>query len=275
MSGKITLTPLVTLLAICLFDFGGCKNKAQTDSVQIAVTNSYLRCIVEDICQGRVNILSLTPPGMCPGHFDISPAQVNALCKCKILFIFDFQNKIADSLSRIKKRGLKIYSVRAKPGMCIPQTYLTAATDICSALSLEYPGQANKYKERLKCIENRLEELGTVLHSEVKQAGLSQAPVIASEHQGHFIRWLGMRTIATFQGSDTETAADIHNILQKAKGQNIRFIIANEQQGTALANSLAKQLDAKGVLFSNFPEPASTFDELITENVKRLCESSK
>jgi zinc transport system substrate-binding protein len=265
-----------TLLSCIL---GGCKNTAGDQSrPEIAVTNSYLYCVVDDLCGGRKDILCLTPPGMCPGHFDISPAQVNRLCKCRLLFLFDFQQKIEDSLQRIKEKGLKVSSVTAPPGFCVPETYLATCREVCNVLSSEYPEKQVQYNGRLKQIEMRLEDLSNELFAGIKRAGLESAEVITSEHQSQFCSWLGLETIATFVGSDAETVFNIDQCLKKAKGRDVRFVIANEQEGTGLAGALAERVGAKVVVFSNFPGldgGQNCFDMLIRQNVQVLLEAAE
>ncbi len=273
---NVSITHILVFSAALSCILTGCKNTASDQNQpEIAVTNSYLQCVAKDLCEGQKEVLCLTPPGMCPGHFDISPGQVNELCKCRILLRFDFQKGIDESLSRMKDKGLKIGSVRALPGLCVPETYLAACQDVCNVLSLEYPQREAKYKQRLKLIEKRLENVSKKLHSKIKQAGLENAKVLASNHQAQFCNWLGLETIATFVGSDTETVSNIQKCLDKAKEYNISFIIANKQEGTALAESLAERIGAKVVVFSNFPDvygKANNFDRLLLENVQALLE---
>ncbi len=256
-----------------------CKNTTSDQSQpEVAVTNSYLQCVVNDLCEHQKGVLCLTPPGMCPGHFDISPGQVNKLCKCKVLLRFDFQNGIDESLSRMEDKGLKISSVRALPGLCVPETYLAACRDVCSILSQQYPEKEDQYKQRVKLIEKRLENIGDMLLTQIRRSGLGNAKVLASNHQAQFCNWLGLETIATFVGSDTETVSNIQKCLEKAREHNIRFIIANKQEGTALAEALAERIGVKVVVFSNFPNidnKPDNFDRLLSENVKALLELAK
>ena len=89
--------------AACVLLGAGCGNKPSEDSAaEIAVTNSYLGCAVLDLCGDDTEVLCLAPPGMCPGHFDISPSQVKQLCDCRMLLLFDFQKSVAETLSRVK-----------------------------------------------------------------------------------------------------------------------------------------------------------------------------
>ncbi len=258
----------------------GCENKTGEEShAEIAVTNSYLGCAVLELCSDDddTEVLCLVPPGMCPGHFDISPLQVKQLCDCRMLLLFDFQKQVAQTLSRMKKRGLKTALVRETGGLCVPETYLAVCREVSDILLSEYPEMNDRYQQRLEDIGNNLKHLRQELFEKMQQAGISSAKVLASNHQADFLNWLGLETIATFVGSDVETVAGIDRCIRKAEGQDVRFVIANKQEGTAMAKALAERLGARVVVFSNFPEligGTSGFDALLRANVDALLRAN-
>jgi len=256
----------------------GCENKADVENLaEIAVTNSYLGCVVLDLCGDDAEVLCLAPPGMCPGHFDISPIQVKQLCDCRILLLFDFQKQVVQTLSRVKERGLKTALVGEPGGLCVPDTYLAICRKVSDILSSEYPERKAQYRQRLRAIESDLKQLHRELLEKMRQASISSAKVLASNHQADFASWLSLETIATFVGSDIETVTGIDRCIRKAEGQDVRFVIANKQEGTALAEALAERLGARAVVFSNFPElrgQAGGFDTLLRTNVEALIQAN-
>ena len=256
----------------------GCGNKPGEDSAaEIAVTNSYLGCAVLGLCGNDTEVLCLAPPGMCPGHFDISPSQVEQLCDCRILLLFDFQKPVIQTLSRVKERGLKTALVEEPGGLCVPETYLAICRKVSEILSTEFPERKAQYEQRLQAIESDLKQLRRELLEKMQGADISEAKVLASNHQADFARWLDLETVATFVGSDIETVAGIEQCIRKAEGQEVRFVIANKQEGTAIAKALAEQLGAKAVVFSNFPELTgrpSGFNELLRANVDALLRAN-
>jgi len=256
----------------------GCKPVTdQEKQPEIAVSNSYLQCAVKDLCPDNTEVLSLAPPGMCPGHFDISPSQVNQLGNCRILLLFDFQEKIDSSMASLKSKGLKTSLVKTQPGMCIPDVYLATCREVCDILSLEFPDRETGYRQRLDIIDERLSKLSVELKNAINDSELASVKVVSSGHQSEFVNWLGLETAATFEGSDLETFFNITECLNKAQGQDVKFVIANKQEGTSLADSLAKRLGIQTVVFGNFPESAKGrkgFDELLQQNVKFLFEAA-
>ena len=269
---------LLFLCTVCCI-FSGCKNKGYEQQPEITVANSYLHAVVKDLCGDQQEIFSLVPPGMCPGHFDISPSKVNQLCNCEILFVFDFQQNIENAIPRIKDQGLEVCKIKPSPGLCIPETYTTIANQIAEALSKKYPERQKHYFARLAEIEKRLNNLTQKINEKMKRLELQTINVVVSQHQTEFAKWLGLNPVSTFAGRDTVTPAKINRNLKKANQNQIRFIIANKQEGTKLAQSLAKHLKIKLVVFSNFPlsnqqnDMLTGFDNLVYDNVNNLLEA--
>lgn len=274
---KAIILPVFAILAIA-----GCKQK-QHNSVkpEIAVANSYLRAAIKDLCGNQQQILSLVPPGMCPGHFDISPSQVNQLCNCKILFVFDFQQNIEKAIPRIKDKGLKTCCIVPPPGLCIPGTYVSIIKQVAVALSEETPSQRAYYESRVVEIENRMKNLSRELLEQIKKSKFKNSNIIVSRHQVEFVQWLGLNPVSVFSGSDTMTPTQINHNLHEAGQNKVDFVIANEQEGIEFAQSFAEHLKTRLVVFSNFPDgqtlntQLSGFDALLYYNVSNLTEASK
>jgi ABC-type Zn uptake system ZnuABC Zn-binding protein ZnuA len=263
------LLPVLTL---------GCREgDAAENGPEIAVTNSYLQCVVRDLWGEDLGVLCLASPGMCPGHFDISPGQVRQLRNCRLLLRFDFQQGVEDRLARLREGGLDVQSVAPAGGLCVPDTYVAVCGQVCRALSQAYPQRAGQFADRLKAVEQRMTVLGEELQNALIDSGAGAAEVLASNHQAQFAQWLGLEPIATFVGSDTETVANIDHCLKRTADREVRFVIANRQEGVALAQALADRCRARAVVFSNFPEACEQgagFDRLLRENVRSLCEAA-
>jgi zinc transport system substrate-binding protein len=272
---KMSLAGAIVLVVLAV---GGCReSSAPSDGADIAVTNSYLECAVRDLCGDEVKVMCLAPPGMCPGHFDISPAQVRQLRGCRVLLLFDFQQKVEANLARLKDKGLKTHLVQGPAGLCVPQAYLAVCREVAQVLSGAYPDRAAQFAERLAAVEARLAGLSDELRASVRESGAASAEILVSDHQAEFAEWLGLEPVATFVGSDIETVSNLDHCLQEAAGRNIRFVVANQQEGTSLAEALAARLWARTVVFSNFPPEVGNgtgFDELLRANVRSLLEAA-
>jgi zinc transport system substrate-binding protein len=262
------------LLILAYGPVGGCRDgRDAAGAPDVIVTNSYLECAVRDLWGPGVRVMCLAAPGMCPGHFDISPGQVKAMRDCRMLLLFDFQKQVESFLSRLKENGLKVHLVGAPEGLCVPDTYAAVCREVCGCLSEEYPERSAGFASRLTEVERRLLDLGVEQRQRIRESNLAEAEIVVSNHQSKFAQWLGLTPVATFAGSDIETVANIDDCLQKASGRDIRFVIANRQEGTSLAQALSDRLKSKVVVFSNFPLETAAgagFDGLIRANVQAL-----
>ena len=273
---------LMLVVGVLLLNQGGCKkdgnenaNGNKNESPEIAVTNTYLQAMITDLTRGEKEVMCLTPPGMCPGHFDISPGMVNQLRRCRVLLRADFQKSLDKQLKRIKQDGLSIQAIQTLPGLCLPQSYLSSCDEVMKVLVELDPERQASYRQQSGQIKNRLDQLTSQLKDRIQQASLEKTKVITSDHQAEFARWLGLEVVGTFAGRDAATPGSINTCLEKAHSHKIKFVIANQQEGTALAQALAERLNAETVVFSNFPDKAyqmESFDRLLKHNVDALLE---
>jgi zinc transport system substrate-binding protein len=269
---------IAVIVTACLV---GCEKKSgPAPQFQIAVANSYLEAAVLDLGVEPAKVMSFVPPGMCPGHFDLTPLQADRLLSCSVLLVFDFQNNLSSSLPRVRESGLKIGVIAPPPGLCVPDSYLSVVRQAAAALESANLILAPDSAARLQAIEERMKGLEREVRREVNKAGLPNGAVLVSKHQEVFMQWLGLNPVGTFRGSDTETPRPIQSALENAAKQPVRWVLANQQEGTDLAQSLAKRLSVRMVVFSNFPVPAGDglkrpeFDSLVRENVERLIKAA-
>lgn len=272
MSISARLSEIILVAAAVLFA-GGCKDSSVKPKAEIAVANSYLGAVVEDLLGDEGQVFNLVPPGMCPGHFDISPSQVSTLCGCKILFVFDFQKNIEDALPRVKERGLKVYPIAPAGGLCLPETYLGVVKTVAAILASQDRTKAEALAVRVKEIDLRLQGLTLSIR---QQAASAKAGALVSAHQKEFVNWLGLNSLAVFAGRDEATAANLAGNLSTAGKEEVRYVIANKQEGTSIAGMLARNIGAELIVFSNFPSDSDrntdlpAFDSLLTGNVYLL-----
>ena len=118
----VILTAAAFIIIPALFFILRADNDRTNNGPQIAAANSYLTSSVKDLMGDETKVLNLVPPGMCPGHFDITPGQIRQLAGCEIIIIFEFQKRIADALARFRDRGVKIHTVKSPGGLCIPES---------------------------------------------------------------------------------------------------------------------------------------------------------
>lgn len=260
---------------------GGCERSSLPGSqattqpaARVAVSNSFLEAAVLDVLGGNEPVLRLAEPGMCPGHFDIRPSQINELRRCKTLLRFDFQQSLDEKLSNLVKGGMTIREIRVPGGLCEPSSYLMACRQIAETLAAGSLMEKTTADERLAAIEKRITAKSDWCRAQLAQAGWSGRAVVCSSHQKAFCSWLGLQVTATFSGSDTASIGEIETAIRAGNASMISVVIANLPEGRRLADALGQRMNARVVVFGNFPMMQSgdepPFDALLSSNVSAL-----
>lgn len=258
---------MAAIVSLCACD----PRRADEPPAAIAASSSYLECAVRDLLGDGTPVMRLAEPGMCPGHFDLRPAQVQRLRACRILLRFPFQSALDRQAG--DTASLIVAPVAAPGGMCVPDTYLAVCRQTAEALVKAGMLSRERAQARLAAIEQRISAAGEAARQTVRGAGLADAPVLASGHQAAFCRYLGLKVVAAISGSDTAAARQIDDALRLAREARCGLVIANRPEGTQLAESIADRLGARMIVFDNFPgmtDAQPGFDALIAENVRRL-----
>jgi len=262
-------------LCLMLAAVTGCRGRAQQQSPKIVATNSYLQCAVRDLMGDDTPVATLAGPGMCPGHFDIRPSQVEQVRRARLVLRFDFQKSLDAKLAPTANDAHKIAEVRLAGGLCEPDSYLSACRQVAEALVQAGFLETTEAHRRIGRIGQRIDALARSCRS--KTAPLKGTAVLSSVHQEAFCRWLGLSVVATFSAADTAGVGQVDRAVRQGDQAAVRFVIANKPEGRKLADALAQRLGAKVVVFDNFPAvdaDGHPFDQLLEGNVERLLEAA-
>jgi len=252
----------------------GCRGRSQTVP-PVAATNSLLECAARDLLGDSAPVLRLTEPGMCPGHFDIRPSQVQQLRSCRVLLRLDFQKSLDAKLAAAKSNGLRIAEIRISGGLCESASYLQACRRTADALVEAGLLERGAADGRLIAITERIEQTAARCRRRVE--ALKGAAVVASVHQQAFCEWLGLRPVAVFTGADSAGVGQVDEAVRQGERAGAKLVIANLPEGRRLADALAERLEATVVVFGNFPavhEGRLSFDDLLETNVQALLEAA-
>lgn len=267
---RILMIAVVTMVA-CV---AGCQRQSD-DAPPVAATNSLLECAVRDLLGESTAVLRLAEPGMCPGHFDIRPSQVQMLRNCRLMLRLDFQKSLDAKLGGATAHGLVITEIRIPGGLCEPESYLAACQQTADALIAVNLLDRATADQRLAGIRTRIEQTAAICRQKVTD--LRDRPVIVSSHQEAFCRWLGLRPVAVFAGADSAGVGQVDHAVRQGEQAGVKLIIANRPEGRRVADALANRLGAQVVVFGNFPALGSgqnSFDDLIEANVDALVKAA-
>ncbi len=243
----------------------------------VVVTTSWLECVVADVCPGEFEVVRLSPPGGCPGHFDMTPSQMSAVRGSRFLVRFDFQQGLDDEAAPAGK-GPTVVRISPGDGMCIPENYLRSCRDMARAICASRPELRGPCDLALAEIERRMNGLAAELQGDARKAGLAGKRVIASRHQAAFCRWLGLEVSDVFGADDADNPQATARILANAGAGRVACVVANLQEGDRQARALAGRLEAPVAVLGNFPDMTDaqrTFDGLLRANVRQLAKAAR
>lgn len=240
----------------------------------VVVTSTFLERAVLDVRGDatRPPVQSLTPPGSCPGHFDLSPRMAPILRHSGLILYHAFQAGLARQIEK-QEGAARLVPVQTTDGLLLPTTYgqLLAAT--AEALAARYPTKAGTFQKNAAVANQAAHESAEAARKHMRpHAGVS---VIASAHQRDFCEWLGLEVVGEIRRPESMTPRDLQDLLDLP----FAAVVANLQEGTQAAEALAKRSGRPLVVFSNFPghiqETPQTYSELVQENVRVLQNALK
>jgi zinc transport system substrate-binding protein len=235
----------------------------------VAVSSPYLEAAVREMLGPDVPMVRLAGPSMCPGHFDMRPSQIGQLARCGLLVRFDFQKSLDEKL---RTDSCRIAAIGVKGGLCVPDTFISTCRQVADHLVKANLAKQSDADARLAMLAKRMASLRQEAERQTKAARLKDAPVLASGHQADFCRWLGLNVVAEISSADDSGIRDLDEALKAGQSAGARIVVANEPEGRRSADAVAERLDARVVVFANFPEPDKelAFDGLVQRNLAAL-----
>ena len=250
-------------------------------SADIVAGSSLITNIIQDVADGKLETRTLIPPGVCPGHYDVKPSDIEALANSTALFIHDYQQSfqnIAGAIEAAENPDLIITVLNVTGNWMVPSVQAEAVDKIAQALGEIDPENAAYYQERAaeraQAILAKGEE---VVEDRLLGARLEEVKVICAAMQEGFVRWAGFDVVATYGRPEDLSPADVNQLITEAKQAGVALVIDNLQSGTAtLGAAMEQDIEAISVTISNFPgglENTETWEKAIDKNVDLLLEA--
>ncbi|MCK4403424.1 MAG: zinc ABC transporter substrate-binding protein [Dehalococcoidia bacterium] len=249
-------------------------------SADIVAGSSLIAGVAQDIAGGKLEIHNLIPPGMCPGHYDVKPSDVETLANSKALIIHNWQQDKANITGLIEAADnpdliVKVIDVPDAP--MVPEVQSEAIDKIAQALSEIDLANSEYYQRRAEERTQAILAKGQEVKNRLQEGKVSQAKVICSDYQTGFISWAGFDVVATYGRPEDLSVAEVEKLINQAKQAGVALVIDNLQSGaTATSEAIAKDIGAIQVIISNFPggfEGTETWEKAVDKNVDLILEA--
>ncbi len=249
-------------------------------SADIVTGSSLIADVAQDIADGKLEIHNLIPPGMCPGHYDVKPSDVETLADSKAFIIHNWQQDKANITGLIEAANnpdliIKVIDVPDAP--MVPEVESESADKIAQALSDIDPENSAYYQGKAAERTEAILAKGKEIKNRLQQAKVGEVKVICSGMQAGFVKWAGFDVVATYGRPEELSVAEVEQLIIQARQADVALVIDNLQSGaTAASEAMAQDIGAIQVTISNFPggfEDTETWEKALDKNVDLLLEA--
>ncbi len=248
-------------LLIYLFVLGVATNSLHGQdqegrAIKVVVTTSLIASIVQEIGGDRVEVVTIVPFGMCPGHFDIRPGDVKVLEEAQVVLKHGFEGElfVEDMLKLVENPDLVRTILSVEGNWMVPEVYIQAIDKIVEVLSQVEIEYAELFKYNALDYKKEIVSLARQIQQEAERLRVSEIKVVCARMQAEFVEWLGFEVVATYGRPEELTLRKLKEIIDKAKEANVRLVIDNLQSGPRAGVPIADEIRGIHVVLTNFPQ---------------------
>ena len=283
---------LIIMLLLCV---AGCGKKKQ-DNGQLSVTASFypIAEFTNAVGGDNVDVYTLVPDGVEPHDWEPSPRDFTRLGRSKLFFyngmVESWAEKAITTLSDTNIKGVELgkglYNINGNndPHVWIsPQKAIIETNRIVDALSQNDPKNADAYKKRGEEYCQKLKKLDADLKAIVKQSPKKKF-VTSHAAFGHLAKDYGLEqlAIAGISPEAEPTPADMKNLVELVKKENVKFVFMETLTSPKLAQLIAKETGAEVLVLDPIEgldeegrKEKLTYIKLMEANIKNLAKALK
>jgi zinc transport system substrate-binding protein len=241
-------------LAVALVFSAACQKSApdsERKGTSIMTSDTILSGMVVSLLpSGNFSVSAIMPPGQCPGHYDIKLSDIEKLRKAGL--VISFRGMPFMAKAEIEAGSHCVVDANDRNWMA-PQSYIVGLEIIAKELSTQFPEYQTRIKEQLARAIHQVTETSERLRDEIRKAGITCKPVIASSLQKETLEWMGFQVVGTYGRPETISAKDIVRLSRLGRESKAVAVVDNLQSGPEAGKGLAEELHVPHVVLSNFP----------------------
>lgn len=239
-------------------------------TIHITCTTTHIAAILEAVGGDKVEITTVIPSGMCPGHFDISPGELINIRNSELVIYHGYERFMKDLIKENQEKNAFV-KVDVNDNWMIPNVHVMAVREIETILSSEFPDLSGYFSNNAEMYIQRIMEAKTRLL--VSLEDVRGRKVVASSMNADFIKWTGLEIICTFGRDEDISLKEYSQVAATGARENAELVIDNLQSSGKTGQTLAAELEIPFQILSNFPEQSDkgyTYLNTLYENCARL-----
>jgi zinc transport system substrate-binding protein len=249
-------------------------------SVDVVGGSVFISNIIEEVTDGKLESRPFVAPGMCPGHYDMSPSDVRALAGARAFFVHNYQQDY-DNVTRVieaaQNPDLIVWVVNITGNWMTPPVQAQAVNAIAQGLGELDQENAEYYQERAAERMGAIMGKGDEVRARLLQEGLGEVKVICDAMQAGFVMWAGFDVVATYGRPEDLSTSQMAQLVETARDAGVALVIDNLQSGaTGNSEALAGDIGAVQVVVSNFPggfNGTETWEKALDRNIELLLDA--
>ena len=239
-------------------------------SMGIVTSTTDIYSVVEAIAPDDAKVVNIVSGGMCPGHFDLTPAEANLIFLSDLIIYHGYESwfKKIEEL----KLDIDIVDLKTDGSWMIPDVYKEGASEIYDILKKEYSSDSvsvRKIDKKYEKFKMSADSISNIVRE--KKESIKGIKVICSDRQKDFLLFLGAEVVAVFSPGDDISLKEISEVVKIGKEQNVQVVVDNLQSGKKVGSTIADELESDYIIFSNFPEEQG-YKVTLLNNIDLLLE---
>lgn len=251
----ILVAVALTLSAALWTSFANEREVPYESKLRVTCTTSLLSSIVTAVGGDKLDVQTIVPFGMCPGHFDLTPGEAGKLRDADILLHHGYESFLKGFEPSAKTRMI---GIDVQGNWMIPPLYIRAIDSVATVLAKLMPDSGVMFTERADTYMRAVTE-----HAERTRESLASVqgmPAVCAEMNRDLAEWFGFRVIAAFARDEDVSLKALDGILTRARKSRAALLFDNMQSSGKIGRTVADELGVPLVMLSNFPEDGSQDD---------------
>ncbi len=272
---KASLKIVVGLLLVSLLFVGLARSGLTEEKKPLVIaTTSIGKDFAKQVGGDMVEVYTITPSGLCPGHYDVKPSDAQAVSEASLVIYHGIEPWLE---KLIQASGNKdIIKVRTQGEWNVPPNAARMVEEIEEALIEVDSTNADFYRANALSLRENIDQLAKEIQEEAVNQGVSGTKVIVMRWQKAFVSWLGLEVVADYPPPEMVSVKEATDLVKVGREEKVALVIDNLQSGTGFGAKIAYKIGAVHVILSNFPGAVpytQNYQQMIRHNADQLLEA--
>lgn len=242
----------------------------------VVATASNLGYFAQSIAGEKLDIQTIIPPGVCPGHYSVSPGDVKEIAGADLILWNGFESWLKDTMKNSGNTEAILNKGPSGP-WGPPPNAKKYVENITKALNSAFPEHSEYFKRRRDELISEIDSCAENIEATWNNEDVQNTKVISINVQKGFVEWLGFDVVKVFPSPEQLSTSQASKITSMAENEEVSMIISNFASGQDFGDQVSSDTGIEHVVLLNFPgsKKTETYTDVISYNSDALFEGLK